>query len=1153
MTINNDLFIRQPLSFEIPNDGVTNVDRPADSNQWDVLKYELESFVCEGEYEHGLQRILDSYIGHRNLKTQPAVWVSGFYGSGKSHLVRVLQHLWADTRFPNGASARGLTNIPQGVQDQLTELTTLSRRDGAPLWAAAGALDRSGDTLNSVFLSIVLGAAGLPTRVAPAQVALWLAGNGHLDTVRDHITANGGDFIEELGEYNLSTRLANAILASDPDFAASAKDVRAALRSQFPPDTRSYSKDETVALLKKILEYVGGGRIPPSLIVLDEVQQYISGDGGRAMEVQNLVESVSRELDGRVLLVATGQQELTADTTLQKIQDRFTVKVVLKNQDVDAVVRRVLLSKEPTKKPSLDSTLDAVAGQISKQLIGSKIQHTAQDDKDLAEDYPLLPVRRRFWESVLRQADAGRAGQLRSQLRIVHEANRKVAPEPLGTVVGADFLYAQKNEDLNGAGLLLKETQTLIYEQGQNDALRGRILGLIHLIGLLPTSGHGDIGVRATGEHLVDLLVEDLAHNSDQLRRDVPSVLKALADEGILQQDGEEFRLQTKAGREWDEAFRRHNAQVTDSEVSTERDQLLLSEVGRSVPASIQQGRAKESRRLALHTDASLPPDSEAIPVWLRSEWDEGITAKQFDEAARSLGVESPIVLVHLPRLQAPTVAAAVRNKLAAQRVIDQQGIPQDDEGKQARSAMQTRLNRATDQVNAHVRDVIAKAGVLLGGGTAPSGVTLRERIEAGARDAATRLFPRFIEADDNRWPQVIVRVKTGSAADALRAVQYDADPEQHRVVKEVLSHIGPAGTSATEVEKAVTSKPLGWPRDALMAALGVLLDTGVIRATLNGSDATTADVLKQTRLGSVQLRREVTVLKPAEKIQARQVLSTLGFPTDNEGLFSAVEQAVKSLVQRAKDVSGPAPLPDISFPSNIQVILSSSGNDRVHALLAAKDDLASFGDKLAEYERRRKNRTPSLELARSLATSSAGLPSASAVRERLDALVASRDLLADADPVAPIVKDLADALRDAIHTAAVALVAARKKAVEGLGQQSAWRALEQTQRDELLSANHLTGESEPNLADPAAVLAAAQARPLEGWTAELDAIPQRASRALEAALRLTSPAATTVTVTVSTASLSSTEDVDRYVDGLRTQLLDALSSNDTVVVKGGA
>jgi hypothetical protein len=354
VTINNELFTRRPLDFEIPNDGVTNVDRPADSNQWKVLEYELTSFVCEGEYEHGLQRILDSYIRHRSSTTQPAVWVSGFYGSGKSHLVRVLQHLWADTAFPTGASARGLVNLPQGFKDQLVELTTIGRRDGTAPWSAAGALDRSGDTLNAVFLSIVLGAAGLATRVAPAQVALWLASKGELDTVRAHVEAGGANFIEELSEYNLSTGLADAILAVDPGFATTGADVRKALRSQFPPDARSLSTDETMALLRKVLQYIGGGVIPPTLIVLDEVQQYISGDSGRAMEVQSLVESVSREFDGRVLFVATGQQELTADATLQKIQDRFTVKVVLKNQDVDAVVRRVLLNKEPAKRPELD-------------------------------------------------------------------------------------------------------------------------------------------------------------------------------------------------------------------------------------------------------------------------------------------------------------------------------------------------------------------------------------------------------------------------------------------------------------------------------------------------------------------------------------------------------------------------------------------------------------------------------------------------------------------------------------------------------------------------------------------------------------------------------------------------------------------------------
>lgn len=222
-----------------------------------------------------------------------------------------------------------------------------------------------------------------------------------------------------------------------------------------------------------------------------------------------------------------------------------------------------------------------------------------------------------------------------------------------------------------------------------------------------------------------------------------------------------------------------------------------------------------------------------------------------------------------------------------------------------------------------------------------------------------------------------------------------------------------------------------------------------------------------------------------------------------------------------------------------------------MHALLDAKDELTSFNDKLEEYEQRRKNRTPSLELARSLATSSAGLDTAAAARNRLDTLLASRDLLADADPVAPIVKDLAGALRDAIHSYAGVLRETRKQAIEKLEAQTVWKGLEPTQRAALLADYHLVSESEPNLADPSAVLAAARVRPLQSWTAELDAIPQRASRALEAAVRLTTPAATTVAITVSTASLSSSEEVELYIDELRTQLLEALSSNDTVVVKG--
>ena len=94
MTITNrELFYRDPTDTKIPNDGVAKVVRPETDQQWEVLRWELRSFVCDGQYARGLERVFDSFLTNLNQAQQPSVWVSGFYGSGKSHFARVLEHL----------------------------------------------------------------------------------------------------------------------------------------------------------------------------------------------------------------------------------------------------------------------------------------------------------------------------------------------------------------------------------------------------------------------------------------------------------------------------------------------------------------------------------------------------------------------------------------------------------------------------------------------------------------------------------------------------------------------------------------------------------------------------------------------------------------------------------------------------------------------------------------------------------------------------------------------------------------------------------------------------------------------------------------------------------------------------------------------------
>ena len=123
MTLTNrDVFTIDPTERDIPNLGVAKVKNPEDAGDWQTLEWELQSFVCEGEYERGLERILGQFLGHLGQAEQPAAWVSGFYGSGKSHLMRVLEYLWRDYELPSGVSARALTTLPGDIKAHLKEL-----------------------------------------------------------------------------------------------------------------------------------------------------------------------------------------------------------------------------------------------------------------------------------------------------------------------------------------------------------------------------------------------------------------------------------------------------------------------------------------------------------------------------------------------------------------------------------------------------------------------------------------------------------------------------------------------------------------------------------------------------------------------------------------------------------------------------------------------------------------------------------------------------------------------------------------------------------------------------------------------------------------------------------------------------------------------
>src|SRR5690554_2920998 len=93
--LNREIYQLDPQLNRLANNGVAVVKDDQSEQALKTLRYELQTFVCDGEYEAGLDNILSSYL--RNLNgdhEQPGVWISGFFGSGKSHLAKMLRAFW---------------------------------------------------------------------------------------------------------------------------------------------------------------------------------------------------------------------------------------------------------------------------------------------------------------------------------------------------------------------------------------------------------------------------------------------------------------------------------------------------------------------------------------------------------------------------------------------------------------------------------------------------------------------------------------------------------------------------------------------------------------------------------------------------------------------------------------------------------------------------------------------------------------------------------------------------------------------------------------------------------------------------------------------------------------------------------------------------
>jgi hypothetical protein len=1145
---NREIFQRDPAITKLLNDGVAAVTESATQKEIETLRYELEHFVCEGQYKGGLIRILESYLGNADSTVQPAAWVSGFFGSGKSHLLKMFRHLWVDTRFESdGATARGLTELTDEVADLLKELDTLGKRCGG-LHAASGTLPSGGgESVRLAVLSIILRSKGLPSSLPQAQFCIWLQKNNIYEKVKSSVESSGKDFQSELHDLYVSPVLAKALLEADPEFALDLKQARTALRAQFPV-VEDIPTEEFIRIIRKVLSI--NGEIPSTVIVLDEIQLFIGDSPNRSTDVMEIAEAICKQLDSRVLLIGAGQTALAGSVPLlQRLRDRFTIPVELSDSDVETVTRRVVLAKKADKRKSIEDTLSSYAGEIDRQLSGTRIGPRSEDRAIIVDDYPLLPVRRRFWEQVLRAIDLpGTASQVRTQLRIVYDAVKEMAEKTLGTVMPADFIFGQLQPDLLRTGVLLREIDETIrnFDDGTPEGnLAKRICGLVFLIRKLPREEVADIGVRATAETLADLLISDLANDGAKLRKEIPQILDNLVDEGKLIKIDEEYSLQTRESSEWDREFRNRQTKLNNdlTALSSKRSSLLNAACSTALNGiKLLQGKCKAARRLSIHFGAE-PPEVKGneIPVWIRDGWGENESNVLAD--ARAAGTDSPGIYVYVPKASADDLKKAIVEYEAAKTTIEFKGSPTTPEGQEARDSMSTRMGIAETTRNGIIQDVINAAKVIQGGGQERFDLTLKDKVNSAAEISLDRLFPNFQDADDDRWHNVINRAKNGDEA-ALQAVDWNDAPEKHAVCSSVFSEIG-SGKKGKDVRDAFESIPYGWPRDAIDAALITLFTTGHIRATHKGVQLKSGQ-LDQAKISLTDFRVETITIDARARIKLRKLFQSAGIPCKPNEEAIAAGQFLVHLIALADKIGGAPPMPQRPPTDHLDNLRALAGNEQLAEILNQHDTLSKQAREWADLAELAAKRKPAWETLQLLLKHSKTLPASESLNQQANAVRDERRLLDKTDPDPAIHKEAVTALRSAVKKAYDDFKAFYDREMAALKSNDNWVKIDSDQQQDILNAEGITVIPSLSIGDDSSLLSTLEETPLGNWKTKINALPQQFRNAARQAAELLEPQVHYVQLTSRT--LRTSQEVMEWVEETREELLETINDGPIVI-----
>ena len=871
------------------------------ASQEERLKSEISEYVVTDSIEEQFEKLLSKMQGAMEAggENEVGVWVSGFYGSGKSSFTKYLGFALDDSITVDGAPF--IQQLQNRFKKQTTKqlLSTVAKRFPAAVvmldLASTQLADASMKEVSTVLYYKILEWAGYSQNLKVAAFERRLKKE---ERYEEFLTI----FAEQLGGeqwdgYRNDPLVVDSVVPEIahqmyPNFFKTAESF-----STVTEDWVVFTDQQVEEMLEIAREATGKEYI---IFIVDEVGQYVGSRQNLILNLQGLSENLKKIGDGKVWFLATAQQRLTEDDSkaalnsqqLYKLKDRFPIQIDLEANDIKEICYSRLLGKSPSGETELGNLFDK-HGQALRQntkLVDARAYGADFDKQTFINLYPFLPAHFDILLHLLGALAKSTGGiGLRSAIKVIQDVlvegadhSTPIANQPVGWLATTVTLFDALKKDIEKGYLSLYQSVGKVKIRFPDSELHqdiAKTVCVLQILGNLPISiqnvtslMHGGVAdvsasdqVKKAVEELISDAIVPLGEQDGNLCFHSEKLNDIEQERGTIPLRAVELRrIQNETLRE---AYSPLPSTHLNGTLSVQTG--LKAQTSGGVPASLS------GERNTVQTVVELvdPTDYEAAKARLTEE-------------SRHKSANYTIFLFGRTSPEMEELTAEIYR---SKEIVNKYRNEPDQEVKEYCNGQTDRANRLMGELERLIKRSLVQGSFIFRGEVSAVESINQDLIEAARKhlaSAAEQVFDRYNEAPVRAGTDLAEKfLRLGNlsgvtnATDPLSLVQTQGGRPSintgHKAITSIRDMIERQGSiEGKRLIDLFTDAPYGWSQDTLRYLVAAMLVAGEIKlkvagreVTVNGQQA--IDALKTNnafKSVGVSLREE----RPSNEILAK-------------------------------------------------------------------------------------------------------------------------------------------------------------------------------------------------------------------------------------------------------------------------------------------